>query len=73
MNQSCVRIKVSRNSSKEEQANIILHAQFGDTKVSVRGRAITIRYFPRDEAGVPAWALREVLKLFFEFAPESKS
>jgi hypothetical protein len=73
LNHSCVRIKMSRDSSPEERAMVIRNAELRNTKVSVRGRVITIRSFPRDEPGIPAWAIREASKDAIEFAPEPKA
>ena len=53
---SVVRIRLTKNTSDAERADILHRASNCNTAVSISGRTITIRSLNGD--GIPAWAYR---------------
>ena len=72
VNQSCVRIRIrmSKDSTSAERARVLSYAGGFNNVAMIKGRTITARWHPRDQEGVPAWALRAALPSNIEIAPE---
>ena len=71
VNRSCVQFKMSKDSTPAERARVLNYAGSFNSVATIRGRVITARWYPRDEEGLPAWALRAAMPSTFEIAPET--